>query len=470
MSAVSKLVRNAATVLPEVAKPVRKPSFNEKLVWTGVALIIYFVMAQTPLFGVPTGLQDQLAYTRVIFASNQGTLMELGIGPIVTAGIIVQLLKGAQIIKLDLKKPEDRALYTSATKLLTIIVTLFEAAAFMAGGLFGRNVTLTVTAVILGQLVVTGIIVMLLDELVQKGWGLGSGISLFIMAGVAQKMLWDTFSIFETGQGPFGIIPYAIAAATRGDAGSAIFRAGGLPSIFGLVSTILLILAITFIEGVRIEIPITSTKYRGFSGVYPIKLMYVSVLPVILVSALIANINFFSQIISQRLNPDNSNMLMNWFATFNPANPGAGPTGGLLYFLTSPRDIGAAASEPIRTIMFIAFYVVFSIIFAKIWVEIGGLSPKEAAKGLIDANVMVPGFRRANISIESILERHIPALTIISGALIGLLGSAANLLGVFGSGTGILLAVGIIMNYYQILVKEHLETTMPKLAGLLGRA
>ncbi|MBI4257878.1 MAG: preprotein translocase subunit SecY, partial [Thaumarchaeota archaeon] len=141
MSAVSKLMRSVATVLPEVAKPVRKPSFNEKLVWTGIALIAYLTMAQTPLFGVPTGLQDQLAYTRVIFASAQGTLMELGIGPIVTAGIIMQLLKGAQIIKVDLKKPEDRALFSSSTLLLTIIVTLFVASAFLAGGFFGPSPT-----------------------------------------------------------------------------------------------------------------------------------------------------------------------------------------------------------------------------------------------------------------------------------------------------------------------------------------
>ena len=40
---------------------------------------------------------------------------------------------------------------------------------------------------------------MLLDELVQKGWGLGSGISLFIMAGVAQNVLWSTFSPSGTG-------------------------------------------------------------------------------------------------------------------------------------------------------------------------------------------------------------------------------------------------------------------------------
>src|SRR3972149_1967442 len=216
MSAVGKFIRSAATILPEVAKPARKPSFNEKLLWTGVVLIAYFIMAQTPLYGVPSGLQDQLAYTRIIFAPAQGTLMELGIGPIVTAGIIVQLLKGANIIHLDLKKPEDRALYTSTTKLLTIIVTLGEATAFLAAGLFGRNIGTSAVVLLLGQLLAAGILVMLLDELVQKGWGLGSGISLFIMAGVAQGILWNIFSPLPAQDGPVGIFPFIIDSATNG--------------------------------------------------------------------------------------------------------------------------------------------------------------------------------------------------------------------------------------------------------------
>jgi preprotein translocase subunit SecY len=102
-------------------------------------------------------------------------------------------------------------------------------------------------------------------------------------------------------------------------------------------------------------------------------------------------------------------------------------------------------------------------------VELGGLSAKTAARNLLDADVQVPGFRRSEGSVEGLLNRYIPALTIISGVIIGLLASLSDMLGVFGTGTGVLLMVNIMVSYYQTLVKEQVDTYMPKLAAILGR-
>jgi len=234
-------------------------------------------------------------------------------------------------------------------------------------------------------------------------------------------------------------------------------------------------LIIVYIEGMRIEIPITSARYRGFSGVYPIKLLYVSNIPVILTGALIANINFFGQYLSARYNPANTNMLLNYIAQYDPTNYAQGPIGpphahpNLLYYITSPLNLSAAAQDPIRCITYIAFMALFAVIFAKIWVEVGGLSPKAAAQSLIDAQIQVPGFRRTSTSIESMLTKYIPSITIIGGIIIGLIAGVSTLLGVFGTGIGILLMVMIIIQYYQTLMRERLETMMPRLAGILGK-
>ena len=92
-------------------------------------------MGQIPLYGVTEDPRfDFLAFARVIFAAQQGTLMELGIGPIVTAGLLMQLLKGSDLIRLDFKNPDDRSLFTSATKIVTIIVIVAE------GALYGISV------------------------------------------------------------------------------------------------------------------------------------------------------------------------------------------------------------------------------------------------------------------------------------------------------------------------------------------
>src|SRR5487761_1392235 len=489
MGAIKDFVKGAATVLPEIKKPVRKPSLNEKLIWTAIAVVVYMVMAVTPLTSVQIGAQSQFSYSSVIFASAQGTLMTLGIGPIVTAGLILQLLAGSEIIKVDFQNPDDRSIFTSATKLLTIIVIVVESSAYLIGGLFG-SIPASGAIAIFFELLGASIIVMLLDELVQKGWGIGSGVSLFILAGVAQKVMWDMFSplqvtVSSTVSQYYGAIPYLISSAFTGHAFDAIFRTSagnsGFPTIFGLITTITAILVVVYVEGMRIEIPITSTKDRGFAGVYPIKLLYVSNIPVILFSALIANISFFFAYMWKIYDPNNSSGWFNYLAKYNTtqiAAQGASASpltyqplpGSLIYYMTSPSNILVPHPDYIRALTYILFAVAFSVMFAKIWVEIGGLSPKAAAKNLIGADVMVPGFRRTGTSVEAILSKYIPVITIIGGIFIGLLASLAGIFGVFGTGIGLLLMVDIIIQYYQMLVKEELESMMPRLGSVLGRS
>src|ERR671933_1271539 len=128
-------IRTISNYVPQVPKPKKKISLAEKFVWTGIALFAYLIMGQIPLYGVTSDPRfDFLTFERVIFGAQQGTLMELGIGPIVTAGLLMQLLKGSNLVKLDFKNPDDRSLFTSATKIVTIIVIVAE------GSLYGGSV------------------------------------------------------------------------------------------------------------------------------------------------------------------------------------------------------------------------------------------------------------------------------------------------------------------------------------------
>src|SRR4051794_35543259 len=262
-SVLRRVIKKVSAYIPQVEKPKKKITLTEKFVWTGIALFAYLIMGQIPLYGVTSDPKfDFLAFARVIFAAQQGTLMELGIGPIVTAGLLMQLLKGSDLIKLDFKNTDDRSLFTSATKIVTIIVICAE------GGLYGASVYGPLTAqeapyaiyIVIAQLIGSSIIVMLMDELVQKGWGVGSGLSLFIMAGIAQSILWSVFSIVPGSDGPVGVLPFVISHATDGHAGDAIFRTGQLPSLFGLGLTVTVILILVYIEGIHVDVPIVSTK------------------------------------------------------------------------------------------------------------------------------------------------------------------------------------------------------------------
>jgi preprotein translocase SecY subunit len=466
---VRKLVVVVEPYLPQVPKPKKKLQLQTRLLWSGAALLIYMVMGQTPLFGATTPEFDFLAFARVIFASQQGTLIELGIGPIVTAGLLMQLLRGSDILKFNFKKPEERGVFQTATKIVTYIVIIAESSVYGIA-VYGPNITEpNVLYILVGQLMVASIIIMFLDELIQKGWGLGSGISLFIMAGVAQQILWSLFSPLAGGDGGMiGIIPYVIESAIAGDLSGVFFRGNQLPSIFGLLLTAGILAILVFTQGMKVEIPIVSTKYRGFSAVYPIKLMYVSNIPVILASALTANAVFLGQMFWANFNPQNNNVFLNIIAQFNPTNPSS-PIGGLIYYVTPPRGLDLALVDPSRAVGYVLFMIGIVVVFGKLWVELGGLSPKKAAENLLDADVQIPGFRRSKRPIESLLNKYIPSVTLIGSIILGLLAGVSDVLGVFGSGIGILLMVDILINYYNQLIREQVETVMPRLGALLGR-
>ena len=466
---IRKMVMVAEPYLPQVPKPKKKLTLQTRLLWCSLALLIYMVMGQTPLFGATTPDFDFLAFARVIFASQQGTLVELGIGPIVTAGLLMQLLRGSEILKFDFKKPEERGIFQTATKIVTYVVIVAESAVYGVA-VYGPGIAdPTIMYILVGQLMAASIIIMFLDELIQKGWGIGSGISLFIMAGVAQQILWSLFSPLPAGDGgTIGIIPYIGQSIFAGDLSNVFFRSNQLPSIFGLFLTGGVLLILVFTQGMKIEIPIVSTKYRGFSATYPIKLMYVSNIPVILASALTANAVFIGQMLWANFNPRNNNPFMNIIGQFDPTSPST-PIGGLIYYVTPPRGLDVAVLDPMRAVGYVLFMIGIVIVFGKLWVELGGLSPKTAAKNLLDADVQIPGFRRSNKPVEVLLNKYIPSVTIIGSMILGLLAGVSDVLGVFGSGIGILLMVDILINYYNQLVKEQVEVVMPRLGALLGR-
>ena len=215
-------------------------------------------MAETPIYGIThTGnINDQFGPLRVIFASNRGTLVELGIGPIVTAGLILQVLSGSKMINVDFTNPADRALFTGASKVLSVFMTIFEGIAFLIGGAYnvtntaGQLITPSLQAqfLILVQLVVAGVVIILLDEMLQKKWGFGSGISLFIAAGVCLSIVWSTIGpISPVADGKYFGAIFAFAQSigpVLSSPGSfsawqgALYRGGsGLPDMVGLFTT-----------------------------------------------------------------------------------------------------------------------------------------------------------------------------------------------------------------------------------------
>jgi preprotein translocase SecY subunit len=466
------LFKPIGRVLPEIKKPERKVSFNEKIFWTGLVLVIFLVMSQIPLYGISASVSSSFSQLRVIFASNNGTLMQLGIGPIVTAGLILQLLAGSNIIECDMSNAEDRGLFTSASKVFTIVLTGIQAAAYIISGMFG-SISGGVELIIFFQLLAAGIIVMLMDELVQKGWGLGSGISLFIMAGVAQSVVWDMFS-------PATGLFVGSLSAYLGHAQSFVHWAlgtasGVYPSLLGFFATIAAFLIIIYLNGIRIELPMSYAGYKGFRSRYPIKLLYVSNLPVIFASALFANVYFFAELLWSRSGSPGpgKNLLITLIGQFNTTVSSNGatsvqPIGGLAYLVTAPANIQQVALDPIRAAAYMGILVAFCAVFSLIWLEVGGLGPDKVAQQLMDSGMQIPGYRRSGRPIESVLKRYIPVVTVLGGIIVGVIAALADFFGTFGTGVGILLSVGIIYQYYELLIQERAAEMYPAFRRILG--
>jgi len=456
------LFRPISRFIPEVKPPERKVGFNQRLMWTGLALIIYLIMAETPLFGVNVGTETDALFTmRVIFASQHGTLLELGIGPIVTAGLIIQLLAGT-IIEFDNTDPEQRALFTTASKVFSLVMIIFQAALYILGGSYGP-VDFGMSLILFAQLLAAGIVIMMLDELVQKGWGIGSGISLFIVAGITKNIWWSSLSMYPVGDGKrFGAIPAFIEGIMRGEPiWSWFHRTGGnsTPDMIGLLTTILVFAFVVYIEGMRVELPIAHSAFRGFRSKMPIKLLYVSNIPVILSYALFANVQLGGQLIWSRWNRGNNNMLLNLIGTYNSSTNY--PTGGLAYYVTSPGSLDNVMMEPLRALIYLCIVVAICVVFSMTWLEIGGLGADSMADQLLSSGMQVPGFRRSRRPIQNLLNRYIPTITLIGGFIIGVLAAISEFFGVFGSGMGALLCVSIMYQYYQTIVQEQVEDLYP---------
>ncbi len=473
-------------IMPEIKQPQREVSFKEKFVWTALVLVIYLVMSNIPLYGVQLkDSTDYLYWLRVILASQRGTLTELGIGPIVTAGLIMQLLLGSKLINVDMSDPYDRAMFTGAQKVMSIILTTFNAVAYLIGGAFGPLDQLGIenAAYIILQLLFAGVIIILLDELLQKGWGLGSGISLFIAAGVAGQIFWNTFSFIEAPDAkrlPRGVaiaffsVLFDDNPATNLDD---IFLRGQLPSLLGVITTVIIFCIVIWFESTRVEIPLAYRGYRGFKGKYPMKLLYVSNIPVILVNALYANFLFFGQLIAgpnSGLRNEDTAFWLNLIGTFESIDPGEGTGGylqaksGLMYLISPPLGIDALIADPLRAIIYLIIFIFLCVMLGRVWVEVSGLAPRDIAQQIIDSGMQVPGFRSSTKIIERILKRYIPTLVILNGIFIASLSFLADSLGALTSGTGLLISIGIIHQFAEEISKHVAAQQYPSMKGFLG--
>ena len=493
--------------LPSVKRPEGHVHFRTKILWVIGILIIYFFLTNIYVYGLDqTKTLDLFAQYRTIMAGASGSLLQLGIGPIVTASIIMQLFVGAKIIKLDLSNKEDKGCYQSVLKLLVIVMILFEAIPQVFGYLVPSAAFTSAVgdigakALIVLQIALGSYIVFLMDEVVSK-WGIGSGISLFIAAGVAEALFTGTlnWNVYDASQAmslsnpPAGTIPKVIyilsecSPSELSSYGYELMFIGQPNPVIALIGTIAIFLIVAYLESARIELPLSHGNARGARGRYPIKLIYASNIPVILMSALLANISmfallFYSNDVLSQIPFLGHNPMIGYFEDGSTTASGglawylSAPSGGVqgwLLPIVNPDSYGNghnALMNWMHVLIYVSVMILGSVLFAKFWVDTTNLGPKAVAGQIQKSGMQIPGFRRDPRVLERVLERYIPTVTVLSGAIVGALAAFADLIGTTGnaSGTGVLLTVGILIHFYEALGREQMMEMNPVLRGFFG--
>ncbi|ELY67802.1 preprotein translocase subunit SecY [Natrinema versiforme JCM 10478] len=324
------------------------------------------------------------------------------------------------------------------------------------------------------QIFVGGVLILYMDEVVSK-WGVGSGIGLFIIAGVSQRLVTG---LVQPSQGGFFFDWYRILTG-QVEVGSLISTSGlqtlliNEGHIIALLTTVLIFGIVVYAESVRVEIPLSHARVKGARGRFPVKLIYASVLPMILVRAVQANVQFMGQIMNSQWAG-----MPSWLGTYSQQGQ---PTGGFFYYVApiySPDDwmwFSANVAQEwwqvmIRIGIDVTFMVVGGAIFAIFWVETTDMGPESTAKQIQNSGMQIPGFRQNVGVIEKVMERYIPQVTVIGGALVGLLAVWANMLGTIGgvSGTGLLLAVSITYKLYEEIAEEQMMEMHPMMRQMFG--
>src|SRR3989338_1245034 len=454
MSLINKFV----SFLPEVKGPEQKKlSFKEKLKWTLIVLIAFFILGVIPLYGLESNALSQFRELSIILGASFGSILSLGIGPIVTGSIVLQLLVGSGILKIDTTTHDGRTFFQSLQKLTTWFFIIFEAIVYvMLNGLIAQP---GMEYILITQLIIGGILIFYMDEVTNK-WGFGSGVSLFIASGVAAEIFIRAFSpltssgTFAFGVGsdgaPIGAFFVFILSLINGSTSEAFTAA------FAIIATIIVFVISVYGQAMKVEIPLSFGRVRGYGVRWPLNFLYTSNIPVILIAALLANIQLAVTFLQTReiVSSATATSIASWVS----GSP----------IVLNAISGSLVASDVLKAIVYMVVLALGSVVFSIFWVQSAGMNAQSQAKQIRAAGLHVAGFRTDQRILERILERYIFPLTVMGGLSIGLIAAGADLLGALSRGTGILLAVMIIYKLYEDIAKQHMMDMHPSLRKMMG--
>jgi preprotein translocase subunit SecY len=471
-------LRKIFQFIPEVKSPEEKKlSFKIKLKWTLIVLAAFFVLANIPLFGLSNNALERFKYLAIILGTDFGSIISLGIGPIVMASVILQLLTGSGILNIDTATSEGRKFFQGIQRILTFFFIIFEALVYVL--MQGLQAAPGFAPLLIFQLILGGLAIFYMDDLMTK-WGFGSGVSLFIGAGASWQLITSAFQ-FVNQQGQNCLLDFG-RTACPGKIFVLIqaiinkYPIELISAAAAIIVTALIFLAIVWVQSLKVEVPLSYGRLRGYTVKWPLAFFYSSNVPVILTAALLVSLQVFGGIMETAAVPCLTGAgecaglakIASFFGFLGSFVNGQ-PVSGLAFWTGSTNLLelvirgGFLPRYLLQGITHILFYVVLSTLFAVFWVKTSGMDSKSQAHKISSSGLQIAGFRQDERVLESILDRYIMPLTVMGGIAIGFLASITNLMGALISGTAILLVIMIFFQFYQNIAQQHQTDMNPAL-------
>lgn len=469
------LVKFFLPVLPEVEFPFEKVSLDEKIIYT-VSCGIIFLVGQLPLYGLKPNaflyIQDPFYQFRSIFAMEKGTLLELGLLPAVTAAFLWQVGASFKLINVNLTYRSERELFQTGQKLTGLFLAVVYLLGLFSTNYFdesiknhtmGSPIAISSMVLLFVQIIGMSFFSMIMIEIIDKGYGFGSGILCLLTIQYATNFVKDVAGLeivplrnsnkSETSGALFSLIKnFSFSFDKLSSNIINAFTRVELANLTQFYIVIFAILAVIALNNFRIELSIRSNKARSMSNIYPIKLLYTGCLPVLFSVTVLANVQVFGYFISSAL-LNKYPIVSKLLANYQLVNSNLTLTNGILYYLSCPSSIFQALLNPLRTFVFATVAIVSATWFANFWSLISGSAPKDLAKQFKEQGVSIAGKR--DISVTKELSRIIPVAS-VSGAFItcvvAILGEA---LGANGRAFGAIIG---ICSAFNVLEEFMLET------------
>lgn len=374
------------------------------------------------------------------------------------------MLAGSKVLKVNLAQKSDRTLFQSSQKLFSIFQYFVLTNIFLATGYFGYNLSLTQGLLINFQIVGAGAFVTLISEVLDKGYGFGSGAMSFITVNVAANFVGDLvgFNTVQTAAGAqsYGAVFNLISQIRSKPFTNAIydsFTRQNLPNLSQGYIVLFTLLAAVYVQNFRIDLPIRSNRVRSVTNLYPIKLLYTGALPVLYAYVVLFYLNIIGYTIVNLGFKNNADQLvvkvLGHYTSSPFTNAFTVETPSLLYLLSPSNSLFQSLVSPLKTIGFSIVLIATSAFFANVWCMISGSAPRDIAAQFKEQGISLAG--RRDISISKELSRVIPIAAVSGATVLSVISLVGELFGAHGKSAAITVAVATAFSFLELIAAEY---------------